>query len=84
MAGEQLAELFDEMITFQEDKLLKLASRIMPHLTGDDLLQPNDYDQLEHHPVFRYEEGVLKGIQAAKMAVLAKTRGAQTGDSECM
>lgn len=71
-----MEELFDEMIAFQEKKLLDYASEIIPNVTSDDILQPNDYDELENHPVFRYEEGVLKGIQAAKMAVLAKIREA--------
>ena len=72
---DQLMEgLFDEMIAFQEKKLLDCASEIVPNVTSDDILQPNDYGELENHPVFRYEEGVLKGIQAAKMAVLAKIR----------
>ncbi len=75
MAEKTLEELFDEMITFQEKKLLEIGSKIVPYLTGDDLLQPNDYEALERHPIFRYEEGVLKGMHTAKMAVLAKMRG---------
>ena len=62
------------MILMQEGKLLRYVSEIIPNITKEDLLQPNDYDQLENSPTFRYEEGVLKGIQAAKMAVLAKMR----------
>lgn len=62
------------MILLQENKLLRYVSEIIPNITKEDLLQPNDYEQLEHNPTFRYEEGVLKGIQAAKMAVLAKMR----------
>ncbi|WP_420421026.1 hypothetical protein [Simkania sp.] len=69
-----LVELFDELIAFQEKKLLDYAAEIIPNVTPDDILQPNDYDELENHPFFRYEEGVLKGIQTAKMAVLAKVR----------
>ncbi|MCB1074080.1 MAG: hypothetical protein KDK59_00935 [Simkania sp.] len=69
-----LVELFDELIAFQEKKLLNYAAEIIPNVTSDDILQPNDYDELENHPFFRYEEGVLKGIQTAKMAVLAKLR----------
>ena len=69
---DQLLVLFDELIESQEQKLLSLASSIIPNITSDDLLQPNDYPELENHPYFRYEEGVLKGIHAAKMAVLAE------------
>lgn len=69
---QQLTALFDELIESQEQRLLKFASLIIPNITSDDLLQPNDYPELESHPYFRYEEGVLKGIHAAKMAVLAE------------
>lgn len=64
--------LFDELIELQEKKLLKVASSIIPNITTDDILQPNDYPELENHPFFRYEEGVLKGLHSAKMAVLAE------------
>ncbi len=74
MKNPKLEALFDELISFQEEKLLSRASEIVPQVTSDDILQPNDYDELENHPFFRYEEGVLKGIQTAKMAVLALLR----------
>ena len=66
--------MLDEMIAQQERKLLKLGREIIPHLTSDDVLQPNDFEQLENHPLFRFEEGILKGLQAAKMALLASIR----------
>ena len=68
---KSLEDLFNELIEQQEQKLLKYASAIVPNVTSDDILQPNDYPELENHPFFRYEEGLLKGIYAAKMAVVA-------------
>lgn len=65
-----MQELFDELISFQEKKLLKLAQEINPQMTSDDILQPNDFPELENHPYFRYEEGVLKGLHTAKMAIM--------------
>ncbi|HSX38533.1 MAG TPA: hypothetical protein VLE95_06855 [Chlamydiales bacterium] len=62
--------LFDELIENQKQHLLKEARRIIPHVTEDDILQPNDFPELEMHPLFRYEEGVLHGFQAAKAAFL--------------
>lgn len=59
----------DELIEQQKKELLKIARRIIPNATEDDLLQPNDYPELELHPYFRYEEGVLHGYQAAKAAL---------------
>ncbi len=69
--SDSVVNLFDEMLRHQEAKLLSCAREIVPHLTADDILQPNDYPQLEMHPFFRYEEGVLKGIHSAKMAYSA-------------
>ncbi|NGX57325.1 MAG: hypothetical protein K940chlam3_00215 [Chlamydiae bacterium] len=62
-------DLCSELLEGQREKLLKLARRIEPHVTHDDLLQPNDFPELENHPEFRYEEGVLHGIQLTIMAL---------------
>ena len=69
--NKALKELFEELVSNQEAKLLKYGSSIVPQVTSDDILQPNDYSELENHPYFRYEEGVLKGLQTAQMAFLA-------------
>ena len=67
-----LEALFDEMIHLQEEKVFKLAQKIVPRITREDVLQPNDFPQLENHPHFRYEEGVLEGLRSAKMGYLAQ------------
>ncbi|MDX8431470.1 MAG: hypothetical protein SNF33_06705 [Candidatus Algichlamydia australiensis] len=69
---KEMVELLDEMVIFQEKKLMKIGSQIIPHLTTDDMLQPNDFPELENHPEFRFEEGVLKGIHTARSALLAR------------
>ncbi len=71
---KSIEALFDELIEQQEKKLLKYAATIVPNVTADDILQPNDYPELESHPFFRYEEGLLKGLHAAKMAVMAREK----------
>jgi hypothetical protein len=63
--------VFDELVEQQRAKLLKFARQILPYVTPDDLLQPNDFQELEQHPLFRYEEGVLEGLLTARMAFLA-------------
>jgi len=68
--------MFDELITLQRKKVLNCALRILPHLTEDDILQPNDFPELEMNPHFRYEEGVLEGLMTARMAYLAYQREA--------
>ncbi len=64
-------ELLQELIDGQRKKMLAAAQRIVPRVTLDDLLQPNDFPELELHPHFRYEEGILDGLQVAYAALLA-------------
>lgn len=65
-----LENLFEELIVQQRKKLFKYGKSIAPQVTEDDLLQPNDFPELENHPAFRYEEGVLEGLMTARMAFL--------------
>ncbi len=66
---QKLEETMHEMVESQRRALLLLGRRIVPSLTSEDVLQPNDYPELEHHPEFRYEEGVLAGMQTVQMAL---------------
>ncbi len=75
-----MEQLFDELIQGQRNRLLRFAKTLVPHITEDDLLQPNDFPQLECHPHFRYEEGVLEGLLTARMAYLAKKKDLQSND----
>ena len=61
-----MKKVIDELIEHQQKVLLALGRRIVPDVTLDDLMQPNDFPKLEQHPAFRYEEGVLHGLQMAK------------------
>lgn len=66
-AIEKELESLEELINFQKNKLLKLARRRITYLTPEDIMQPNDYPELEQDPEFRYEEGVLQGLLSAQM-----------------
>lgn len=66
-----LKELLDSLINAQKKTLLSVGRRIVPTLTPEDMLQPNDYDELENHAHFRYEEGILAGMQTVQMALSA-------------
>lgn len=68
---DALIELFEQMVEAQRKKVYECAREIVPNITADDLLQPNDFPSLEEHPYFRYEEGVLEGLLTARMAYLA-------------
>lgn len=64
-----------QLIENQENKLLTFGKRLVPNLTADDLLQPNDFPILEQHPAFRYEEGVVEGLRSALMVLRAFVQG---------
>ena len=69
-----MIELLDELIEGQKKKVLETAQRIVPHITEEDLLQPNDFPELEFHPHFRYEEGILDGLRVAETALRLKIK----------
>ena len=68
-----MEEIFEELIQGQREKLLRIANELVPGVVEDDLLQPFDFPELENHPGFRHEEGVLEGLLTAFMAVRAKS-----------
>lgn len=78
MDEDSIEQLLNQLIVMQQEVLLKCGRRLIPHLTGDDILQPNDFPELEMNPHFRYEEGILAGILAARMA-LRSERGIGLG-----
>ena len=75
MAWQEIEATLDQMITMHKKSLLTLGRRIVPTLTPEDILQPNDYPELDNHPEFRYEEGILAGIQSTEMALRALKKG---------
>ena len=75
----EIDRLLTELVQTHQAKLLKCGRRIVPRLTPEDMLQPNDYPELENHPYFRYEEGVLAGIQSVQMALWAFQKDLQDG-----
>jgi hypothetical protein len=64
-----MEKLLESMIEGQKKSLLNLGRRLVPTLTSEDMLQPNDYPELDSHPEFRYEEGILAGLQSAITAL---------------
>ncbi len=67
-----MESLFDELVEEQRKKILMFGRTLIPFLTSDDVLQPNDFPLLERDPLFRYEEGILEGLLTARMAYLSK------------
>lgn len=67
--------LFDRMIAQQRAKVLRLAREAVPHISPEDVLNPNDYPELKVHPTFEYEDGLLAGLLSAQMALRAELKG---------
>ena len=71
MAIASQIEIVEQMIDGQRLKLLALARKTVPYITSEDLLQPQDFPELEADPEVRFEEGVLIGLQSALAALRA-------------
>ena len=71
---DDMTQLLEELIAQQQGRLMHTAERVVPGITEEDILQPNDFPELENHPEFRYEEGVLAGMQVVKTAWLAQPK----------
>lgn len=67
----KILNLLNHLYDNQQQKLLQEGSKVIAHLTSDDVLQPMDFLELEENPFFRFEEGVLTGIGEARAAIAA-------------
>lgn len=65
-------EIIEAMIEQQKAKLVEVAQMFVSNINYDDLLQPFDYPELENNPIFRYEEGILAGMQMMQAALRGK------------
>ena len=68
----QLEALMNELVEHQQAKVLQVARARLSHLTGDDILNPQDFPQLMSDPFFNYEEGLAAGLMAAQIAIRAR------------
>jgi len=67
--------LLDELILSERKKMVDLAKEILEiPLTEDDLLQPNDFPELESNPHFRFQEGIVIGLLTFQSAYKAAKR----------
>ncbi len=67
---QQLDLLLEEMIDQQRQKVVQTAQRIQPGLSEDDLRDPHSFPQVNSRPEFCFEDGILSGIIAARIAVI--------------
>ena len=64
-----IKKLIEEMIELQEKKVLKIACEIIPHLTPEDIRNPQDFPKLYNNINFNYEDGILTGYLSIKIAL---------------
>ena len=75
---EEILICLTELVEGQKKTLLENGRQIVSYVTSEDVLQPNDYPLLENSPSFRYEEGILAGMQTVQTALLALFRDLET------
>ena len=64
-----IKKLLEEMINLQENKVLKIARELVPHLTPEDIRNPQDFPELYNNINFNYEDGILTGYLSIKSAL---------------
>jgi hypothetical protein len=69
---QMIEQLMEELLMQQNRKVLDTARLRLPHLTGDDILNPHDFPELMADPIFNYEEGIAAGYLAALIALRAR------------
>lgn len=65
----KIEELIEEMVKQQRIKVQNVANVINPHVTREDILNPQDFPELKFDHQFNYEDGLLSGIIAVQTAI---------------
>ena len=65
-------ELLNELEEGQRKHLFDIGRRIIPNLTHEDLLQPNDYPKLEITPILDMKRGFWQASKALRLRYLQK------------
>lgn len=61
----------DELIRMQRAKVFALGRRLVPHLTPEDVLNPQDFPALARDWDFQFEDGILAGLIQAQISLRA-------------
>ncbi len=73
--AELALAVLDERIEAQRRRVRELARRLHPGFTDDDLRHVQDFPDVYADPAFRYEEGQLAGLLAARIALQRRLLG---------
>jgi|688.fasta_scaffold1922735_2 hypothetical protein len=69
---DRLEALLAKMQADQVARTVQLAGRIIPGLTHEDILNPDNFPKLMADKSFIYEDGIAAGLLSAKIAVRAE------------
>ncbi len=72
---DELEVLLQKLHDQQRLKAKRMAQQLVPELTDEDVLNPDDFPALVKNPHFMYEDGLAAGILSAKIAVRAFLKG---------
>lgn len=65
----EVEDVLERMISQQRDKVRDVALDILPHLSPDDLQDPQEYPEVADDAMFNFEDGLLAGLMSARMAL---------------
>ncbi len=68
-------ETLEELIARQRARVLAVAVRLRPGLTEDDLRDLRAFPEVAQDPAFRFEDGQLAGLRAARIALRSRLLG---------
>jgi hypothetical protein len=74
-------EVIEELVAYQQRKVLELAQRIHPGLTDEDVRNIHDYPDVYGDPIFQFEDGQLAGFLAARIALRVRLLAGKLGGS---
>jgi hypothetical protein len=69
---ESLDALFAQMVAQQREKVLALARQRNPKLTAEDIMNPENFPEIDSDGPFNFEDGILSGLVSAQIAVRAE------------
>ncbi len=67
--SKKMESAIEELSSGQLDKVAALAKRINARLTPEDLRNPQDFPELAEDSDFNYQDGMLAGLDSARMAL---------------
>jgi hypothetical protein len=70
--AERALAVLDELIAYQQKRVLALAQKIRPGLTEEDVRNVHDFPDVYGDPQFQFEDGQLAGFVAAKIALKSR------------